>query len=62
MIYDSVRNFRRYLGISPALDKDVFLPMKPGCFAVFFPTDAHRPLIRESAIQSGRKVVFKVKE
>ncbi len=42
-------------------EEGILLPMEPGCFAVFFPSDAHRPVIRAGAAQSGRKVVFKVK-
>ncbi len=36
------------------------LTMKPGMFAVFFPSDAHRPCIAAPVAESARKVVVKV--
>lgn len=42
---------------SHSRNQGVLLPMKPGTFAVFFPHDAHRPLIGEGNI---RKAVIKV--
>lgn len=36
------------------------LSMKPGMFAVFFPSDAHRPCVAAPGAQRARKVVVKV--
>lgn len=37
------------------------LDMRPECFAIFFPQDAHMPNLRGSDERSSRKVVVKVK-
>ena len=38
----------------------VQLPLTPGMFAVFFPTDAHRPCIAADGVKTVRKLVVKV--
>lgn len=38
----------------------VQLPLTPGMFAVFFPTDAHRPCIAAQEVKAVRKLVVKV--
>lgn len=51
-------------------DKDVmflsgngsFLNLKPGTFAIFWPRDAHKPGVMNTAIQEDiKKIVFKIK-
>ncbi len=37
------------------------LAMKPGCYAIFFPTDVHIPAISSNNSMSIRKAVIKVK-
>ena len=37
------------------------LEMKPGCFAIFFPQDAHMPCLRGGDEKKSRKVVVKVR-
>lgn len=37
------------------------LEMKPGCFAIFFPQDAHMPCLRGGDEKMSRKVVVKVR-
>lgn len=41
-------------------DREVMLPMTEGCFAVFFPEDAHRPGCEMGGPQEVRKVIVKV--
>jgi len=50
--YNQEKDFMLY-GDRPS----VWLPMKPGSFAVFFPADAHAPMVSEEAV---RKLVFKI--
>ena len=37
------------------------VPLAPGCFAVFFPQDAHMPCLSDGTRSHGRKVVVKVR-
>ena len=37
------------------------VPLTPGCFAVFFPQDAHMPCLSDGTRSHGRKVVVKVR-
>ena len=48
--------------VAYALDDQAgcMLTMKKGMFAVFFPSDAHRPCITRADAESARKVVVKV--
>ena len=39
-------------------DPDLWFPVAPGCFAIFFPDDAHAPLTGEGTIL---KAVFKIR-
>lgn len=41
-------------------DSEAALEMRGGLFAVFFPEDAHRPLIRSGTADAVTKIVFKV--
>jgi YhcH/YjgK/YiaL family protein len=50
--YDAARDIV-FFGDQP----EVWLSILPGCFAIFFPTDAHAPLAGRGAI---RKAVVKV--
>lgn len=46
---------------SPEMPDGVMLPIRKGCFAVFFPEDAHRPCIKLGESSKGHKAVIKVK-
>lgn len=35
------------------------LPLQEGCFAVFFPQDAHKPCLGEAGVK-GRKLIYKI--
>jgi YhcH/YjgK/YiaL family protein len=50
--YDSEKDFMLF-GDRP----QTWLPMAPGTFAVFFPGDAHAPMVSDGPI---RKIVFKI--
>jgi biofilm protein TabA len=51
------RDIRFYRG----MENETVLEMQPGCFAVFFPWDVHRPGCQVDRPQSIRKVVVKVR-
>ncbi|MBE5759493.1 MAG: DUF386 domain-containing protein [Clostridiales bacterium] len=46
---------------SPEQIDGMMCPIKKGCFAVFFPQDAHRPCIKIGENAKGHKAVIKVK-
>ena len=50
--YSEVRDIR-FFNDAPAS----WVQVPPGCFCIFFPEDAHAPLVGEGAI---RKVIFKI--
>ena len=49
------------IGFSANSEPGIPLDMKSGCFAIFFPQDAHMPCLRGGDEKSCRKVVVKVK-
>lgn len=52
--YDPDRDIRFYQDAP-----DMFIPVLPGAFAIFFPEDAHMPLLSDGLIH---KVVIKIRE
>lgn len=48
-------------GFSTNAEPGIPLEMKPGCFAIFFPQDAHMPCLRGGDEKKSRKVVVKVR-
>ena len=49
------------IGFSANSEPGIPLDMKPGCFGIFFPQDAHMPCLRGGDEKKCRKVVVKVK-
>lgn len=49
------------IGFSVNSEPGIPLDMKPGCYAIFFPQDAHMPCLRGGDEKKCRKVVVKVK-
>jgi YhcH/YjgK/YiaL family protein len=54
--YDPKKDFQFY-GPAPS---STTLTLSPGCFAVFFPEDGHRPKQNDGANQSVWKLVVKI--
>lgn len=52
--YDTKKDIAFYTGKSP------YLPLVPGQFVIFFPSDAHAPGCTAGAPESVRKIVFKI--
>lgn len=49
------------IGFSANSEPGIPLDLRAGCFAIFFPQDAHMPCLRGGDEKSCRKVVVKVK-
>ena len=49
------------IGFSDTAEKGIAMAVPAGCFAIYYPQDAHMPCLKGGAAESCRKVVVKVK-
>lgn len=59
-IIESLLEQRDILFYQEAIAHETFLVMQPGCFAVFYPVDIHRPACIDRQPTMIRKIVVKV--
>jgi len=57
--YDAERDVQLFY--RPDTVAPVPLPMRPGCFALLFPGDAHVPVVADGKHEECRMIVFKIR-